>query len=54
MIEMMNKTLNEHIRSMRIHIGLPKMFWADAVNIATYLINKGLSVPLDCRTFKEV
>ena len=37
--ECMNKTLNERARSMRLHAGLPKIFWAYAVSIATYLIN---------------
>ena len=37
--ECMNKTLNECARSMRLHAGLPKTFWADAVSIAAYLIN---------------
>ena len=50
----MNKTLNERARSMRILVGLPKMFWAEAVNIATYLINCGPSFPLDSRIVKEV
>ena len=39
MAERMNKTLNERTRSMRLHAGLPKTFWTDAVSIATYLIN---------------
>ena len=30
--ERMNKTLNERTKSMKIHSGLPKTFWADAVN----------------------
>ena len=33
--ERMNRTLNEHARSMRLHAGLPKNFWADAVSTAT-------------------
>ena len=45
--ERMNRTLNERARSMRIHVGLPKMFWAEAVNTAPYLINRGPSIPLD-------
>ena len=38
-VERMNRTLNECVRSMRLHVGLPKTFWADAVNTAAYPIN---------------
>ena len=37
--ERMNMTIMERARSMRIHVGLLKQFWADAVN--TMLINRG-------------
>ena len=37
--EHMNRTFNERARSMRLHAGLPKTFWPDAVSIAAYLIN---------------
>ena len=50
----MNITLNEHARSMRIHSGLPKTLWADAVSIAAYLINRGPSVPLGFKIPEEV
>ncbi|KAE8711123.1 hypothetical protein F3Y22_tig00110303pilonHSYRG00264 [Hibiscus syriacus] len=43
----MNRTLNERDRSMRIHAGLPTFLWAEAINTAAYLINRGPSVPLD-------
>uniref|UniRef100_A0A2N9GIS0 Retrovirus-related Pol polyprotein from transposon TNT 1-94 n=1 Tax=Fagus sylvatica TaxID=28930 RepID=A0A2N9GIS0_FAGSY len=52
--ERMNRTLNERARSMRLHAGLPETFWADAVNTATYLINRGPSVPLEFRIPEEV
>ena len=51
--ERMNRTLNERARSMRLHAGLPKMFWAEAVSTAAYLINRGPSVPLDCKIPEE-
>ena len=35
----MNRTLKEWARSMRLHVGLPQMFWAEAVNTAAHLIN---------------
>ena len=44
--EGMNRKLNDWARSMRIHSGLPKTFWVDAVNTTAYLINRGPSVPL--------
>ena len=37
--ERMNRTLNERARTMRLHAGLPKTFWADAVSTTTYLLN---------------
>uniref|UniRef100_A0A7N2MUY1 Retrovirus-related Pol polyprotein from transposon TNT 1-94 n=1 Tax=Quercus lobata TaxID=97700 RepID=A0A7N2MUY1_QUELO len=52
--ERMNRTLNERARSMRLHSGLPKTFWADAVSTAAYLINRGPSVPMEFRLPEEV
>uniref|UniRef100_A0A7N2LG47 Integrase catalytic domain-containing protein n=1 Tax=Quercus lobata TaxID=97700 RepID=A0A7N2LG47_QUELO len=52
--ERMNRTLNERARSMRLHAGLPKTFWADAVSTAAYLINRGPSVPMEFRLLEEV
>ena len=46
--------LNEHAKSIRLHAGLPKTFWADAVSTAAYLINQGPSVPMEFRLPKEV
>ena len=39
MAERINRTLNKRARSMTLHAGLPKTFWADAVSTAAYLIN---------------
>ena len=39
---------------MRIHYGFSKIFWADAVNITVYLINRGPSVPLKFKLLQEV
>ena len=36
----MNRTLEESIRSMLCESGLPKRFWAEALNTATYLRNR--------------
>ncbi|GJW59033.1 retrovirus-related pol polyprotein from transposon TNT 1-94, partial [Tanacetum coccineum] len=51
--ERMNRTLNERAKSMRLHAGLPKMFWEDSVTTAAYLINRGPSVPLGFRIPEE-
>ena len=50
----MNRTILERARSMQIHAGLFKQLWADAVNRAVYLINRGPSVPLNCGIPEEV
>ncbi|RVX16095.1 Retrovirus-related Pol polyprotein from transposon TNT 1-94 [Vitis vinifera] len=52
--ECMNRTLNERARSMRLHAGLPKTFWADAVSTAAYLINRGPSVTMEFRLPEEI
>ncbi|KAE8680077.1 hypothetical protein F3Y22_tig00111392pilonHSYRG00241 [Hibiscus syriacus] len=52
--ERLNRTLNERARSMRIHDGLPKFLWAEAINTVAYLINRGPSIPLDGRIPEEV
>ena len=52
--ERMNRTLNERARSMRLHAGLLKTFWADAVITAAYLINRGPSIPMEFRLPEEV
>ena len=53
-VERMNKTLNERARSMRIHCGLPKTFWADVVSTTAYFIKRGPSVPLGFKIPEEV
>eukprot|EP00253_Pinus_taeda_P025456 PITA_25456 len=45
--ERMNKTIMERARCMRLHAGLSLQFWADAIDTAIYLINKGPSSSLD-------
>uniref|UniRef100_A0A7N2QZR7 Integrase catalytic domain-containing protein n=1 Tax=Quercus lobata TaxID=97700 RepID=A0A7N2QZR7_QUELO len=52
--ERMNRTLNERARSMRLHAGLPKTFWADTVSTAANLINRRPSVPMEFRLPKDV
>jgi hypothetical protein len=43
----MNRTLNERTRIIRLHADLSKMFWAEAINTAAYLINRSPSVALE-------
>src|SRR5438552_17741692 len=37
--ERLNRTLNEHVRSMLFQVNMPKSFWAEAMATAAYLIN---------------
>ncbi|CAH9077615.1 unnamed protein product [Cuscuta europaea] len=52
--ERMNRTLLDKVRSMLATSGLPKKFWGEAVNTATYLINRSPSVPLDGKCLEAV
>ncbi|CAL8080138.1 unnamed protein product [Prunus armeniaca] len=52
--ERMNQTLMERERSMRFHAGLPDSFWAEAVNHASYLINRLPFTILDFKSAEEV
>jgi hypothetical protein len=36
----MNRTIMEHARSMRLHVGFPVQLWEDVVDIVVYLINR--------------
>ena len=42
--ESMNRTIMESARSMLMHSRLPNKFWAEAVNIATYLRNRSPTI----------
>ena len=53
MAEHMNRTLNECAKSIRLHAGQPKTFWADTISTAAYLINQGPSVPMEFRLPEE-
>lgn len=39
MTERLNRMSNERARIMWMKYGLPKMFWAEAVNTTAFLIN---------------
>jgi hypothetical protein len=51
--ERMNQTLNECARAMRLHADFPKIFWTDAINTTTYLINRNPSVALEFELLEE-
>ena len=53
-VEHMNRTINEHARSMRLHSKLPKAFWVDAVNTIVYLINHGPLVLLEYKLPEQI
>ncbi len=52
--ERMNQTLLQRARCMRLNANLPKQFWAEAVNTATYLVNRSPSTAIDLKTPQEV
>ncbi|KAE8669591.1 hypothetical protein F3Y22_tig00112230pilonHSYRG00138 [Hibiscus syriacus] len=52
--ERMNRSLNERARCLRLNAGLPKHFWAEAVNMACYLINRSPRASLAGKVAEEV
>ena len=53
-VERMNRTIAERARCLRLNAGLAKKFWADAVSMACFLINRSPSIPLDGKVAEEV
>ncbi|KAE8716517.1 hypothetical protein F3Y22_tig00110114pilonHSYRG00185 [Hibiscus syriacus] len=52
--ERMNRTLLERTRAMLRDTGLEKSFWAEAVNIACYLVNRAPSTVIELKTLMEM
>ncbi|KAL4304503.1 hypothetical protein GQ457_10G014750 [Hibiscus cannabinus] len=52
--ERMNRSLNERARCLRLNSGLPKCFWAEAVSMACYLINRSPRASLGDKVAEEV
>ena len=50
----MNMTLLERERSMINKANMGKEFWAEAVSTTCYLINRSLSMAIDCKILEEV
>ena len=46
LVERMNWTLMERVRSMVSHAKLPKIYWVEAIYMTVYLIIRSPSVPL--------
>jgi hypothetical protein len=52
--ERMNRSIAERARCLRLNAGLAKIFWADAVSMACYLINRSPRAALDGKVAEEV
>ena len=52
--ERMNRSLTERARCLRLNAGLPKSFWAEAVSMACYLINRSPRASLGGKVAEEV
>ena len=50
----MKKTLLDKAQCMLLNIGLSKEFWVETINLASYLMNRSLSVPINCKAVEEV
>uniref|UniRef100_A0A2N9GD91 Uncharacterized protein n=1 Tax=Fagus sylvatica TaxID=28930 RepID=A0A2N9GD91_FAGSY len=52
--ERLNRTITETARCLRLNAELPKIFWAEAVDVACYIINRSPRVALDGKVAEEV
>jgi transposase InsO family protein len=52
--ERLNRTITETVRCLRLNAELPKIFWAEAVDMACYIINRSPRVALDGKVTEEV
>jgi hypothetical protein len=52
--ERMNRSIAERARCLRLNAGLAKIFWADAVSMACYLINRSPREVLEGKVAEEV
>ncbi|KAL0387501.1 UNVERIFIED_CONTAM: Retrovirus-related Pol polyprotein from transposon TNT 1-94 [Sesamum radiatum] len=52
--ERMNRSLTERARCLRLNVGLLKSFWAEAVSMACYLINRSPRTSLGGKVAEEV
>ena len=49
----MNRSIVERVRYIRLNARLEKKFWAKAVSMACYLINRSLRATLDAKVAEE-
>ncbi|KAL0447561.1 UNVERIFIED_CONTAM: Retrovirus-related Pol polyprotein from transposon TNT 1-94 [Sesamum latifolium] len=52
--ERMNRSLTKKARCLRLNAGLPKSFWAEAVSMACYLVNRSPRASLGGKVAEEV
>jgi hypothetical protein len=52
--ERLNRTIIETTGCLRLNAGLPKVFWAEAMNMAYYIINQSPRVAFDGKVAEEV
>uniref|UniRef100_A0A2N9EIR8 CCHC-type domain-containing protein n=1 Tax=Fagus sylvatica TaxID=28930 RepID=A0A2N9EIR8_FAGSY len=52
--ERLNRTITETARCLRLNAELPKIFWAEGVDMACYIINRSPRVALDGKVAEEV
>ncbi|KAK8953905.1 hypothetical protein KSP39_PZI002955 [Platanthera zijinensis] len=52
--ERMNRSLLERARCMRLFAGLPKYFWAEAINTTCFLVNRSPSMSLNLKSPQEI
>ena len=50
----MNRAILENTLCILSNAGLPRKFWAEAVNTACYLINRSPSTTIECKTLEDV
>jgi hypothetical protein len=52
--ERVNRSIAERARCLKLNVGLVKIFWADAMSMACYLINRSRRAALDGKVAKDV
>jgi hypothetical protein len=50
----MNRSIAERARCLKLNVGLAKIFWADAMSMVCYLINRSPRVKLGGKVVEEV